>query len=541
MLTSIGLRNFKAFGDEMQEAPLSKITLIYGPNSGGKSSIIQALLLLKQSHEGYFSQGAVELNPRGRYVDLGSFPSLIHNHDVASELGISLKYNVDERALSSMHQFLLPRRRFPRFRKRFTDGLNGRIDLTFLAVESEGSNRKDSSELSSVRYRLVRDLSKGTSFDILLDLDESHSELSNEDSSEDFKFNWRDSASLESYARYAADTEKDRYQRQNRGDTTQEPKDANEWLSLLQSSYLEPDTYSYGLPSIIRAPDELIPRSMLRRPPITLPIMVDYRHHMENFTYLGPLRSYPERVYTVSTASRESAGVRGEFTPHILYYNPNNVIGSVNKWFEKFEIPYELDARPLSDQPEISGELITIVLALLDRDRNKTGVVVTFADVGFGINQILPVIIEGVASPRGSTICVEQPEIHIHPRLQAHLADLMIDTVSKEEKQWIVETHSELLILRLQRRIREGKIKPEDISVLYVDPNDESTEGSAILQLRIDEEGDFIDEWPHGFFDEGFNELIAEPEPEEISILRVEPGERGSTIETIQSDELIDG
>ena len=49
MLTGIGLRNFKAFGNEMQEAPLSKITLIYGPNSGGKSSIIQALLLLKQS------------------------------------------------------------------------------------------------------------------------------------------------------------------------------------------------------------------------------------------------------------------------------------------------------------------------------------------------------------------------------------------------------------------------------------------------------------------------------------------------------------
>ena len=76
----------------------------------------------------------------------------------------------------------------------------------------------------------------------------------------------------------------------------------------------------------------------------------------------------------------------------------------------------------------------------------------------------------------------------------------------------IVETHSELLILRLQRRIREGKIKPEDISVLYVDPNDESTEGSAIIPLRMDENGDFIDEWPQGFFDESFNELMAEPE-----------------------------
>ena len=105
----------------------------------------------------------------------------------------------------------------------------------------------------------------------------------------------------------------------------------------------------------------------------------------------------------------------------------------------------------------------------------------------------MPVIIEGIASQEDSIICVEQPEIHLHPRLQADIADLMIDTIADEpgkRKQWIVETHSELLILRLQRRIREGKIKPEDISVLYVDPDDKNTEGSAIISLRMDENGD---------------------------------------------------
>ena len=93
MLTGIGLRNFKAFGNEMQEAPLScKITLIYGPNSGGKSSIIQPLLLLKQSLRNNYPYRERLLVPRGGYTDLGSFQSLIHRHDLERELGISLKY-----------------------------------------------------------------------------------------------------------------------------------------------------------------------------------------------------------------------------------------------------------------------------------------------------------------------------------------------------------------------------------------------------------------------------------------------------------------
>ena len=239
----------------------------------------------------------------------------------------------------------------------------------------------------------------------------------------------------------------------------------------------------------------------------------DYQRHLGLIDYLAPLRSPPKRVYEISNQQDVSAGVtgiQGEYCANVLYHNPL-ILEQVNEWFEsdKFDIPYELDAIR-TGVSSLAGENITI--ALYDK-RTKTQV--TLADVGYGINQLLPVIIEGIASQEDSIICVEQPEIHLHPRLQANIADLMIDTIAEEpgkRKQWIVETHSELLILRLQRRIREGKIKPEDISVLYVDPNDESTEGSAIIHLRMDENGDFIDEWPQGFFDESFNELMAEPE-----------------------------
>ena len=237
--------------------------------------------------------------------------------------------------------------------------------------------------------------------------------------------------------------------------------------------------------------------------------------------YLGPLRSAPERLYGLSDDYDRLTGitgVEGEFSANVLYdedllsqNEPGvSVKDATNKWFKQFGIPYELDIRNLGEQ-SLAGEYITI--ALTDK---RTDTQVTLADVGYGINQILPVIIEGIASQEGAILCVEQPEIHLHPRLQANIADLMIDTIADEpgkRKQWIVETHSELLITRLQRRIREGKISPDDISVLYVDPSDDNgVEGSAILRLKMDENGDFIDHWPHGFFDEAFNELMAEPE-----------------------------
>ena len=233
----------------------------------------------------------------------------------------------------------------------------------------------------------------------------------------------------------------------------------------------------------------------------------DYENHLRAFNYLGPLRSAPERLYRLSPRADSSSGItgiQGEFSVNVLYTD-DGIRKSVNDWFEQFDIPYGLDVIRLGEA-SLAGEYITI--ALTDK---RTNTQVTLADVGYGINQILPVIIEGSASQEGSILCVEQPEIHLHPRLQANIADLMIDTIADEQnkrKQWIVETHSELLILRLQRRIREGKIKPEDISVLYVDPNDESTEGSAIKVLRLGEDSYFKDPWPDGFFDEGLKERL---------------------------------
>ncbi|NUG13468.1 DUF3696 domain-containing protein, partial [Acinetobacter seifertii] len=172
--------------------------------------------------------------------------------------------------------------------------------------------------------------------------------------------------------------------------------------------------------------------------------------------------------------------------------------------FERFHIPYYFNPRPIGERN--SEPLIQIELKDLRND-----VTVSPLDVGFGIGQILPILIEGVVR-EDSVICVEQPEIHLHPRLQAELAEFFVETCTKN--QWIIETHSEALILRIQKIIRNRKLingkrlKPEDISILYVIPSDKENdyEGAEVIQIRLDEDGDFIDFWPEGFFEERIRE-----------------------------------
>ena len=229
----------------------------------------------------------------------------------------------------------------------------------------------------------------------------------------------------------------------------------------------------------------------------------DYEHEFHLLNYLGPLRSPPKRVYRLSSVEDDdNTGIQGEFASNIIYRN-RQIEDRLNWWIEEFEIPHSLTVESLGEV-ELTGEHIAVVLT-----DKRNGTKVTIADVGFGISQLLPVIIEGIASKEESIICAEEPGTNLHPRLQEKIPDLMIDTIADEpgkRKQWIVETHSELLVRRIQTRIAQGDISPSDVSVLYVDPDDDDYEGSAIKQLRLDENGYWLDEWPQGFFEEGYKQ-----------------------------------
>lgn len=137
----------------------------------------------------------------------------------------------------------------------------------------------------------------------------------------------------------------------------------------------------------------------------------------------------------------------------------------------------------------------------------RSGVDVSPSDVGFGVSQVLPIVVELLAN-RETVICIEQPEIHLHPKVQTELAELLIQSASSgpRKNQVIVETHSEHLLLRLQRRIREGELLSTDVAVIYVEQDDSGNAGAQ--RLRMDDAGFFIDPWPAGFFDDSLDELF---------------------------------
>jgi len=218
-------------------------------------------------------------------------------------------------------------------------------------------------------------------------------------------------------------------------------------------------------------------------------------------SYLGPMRQAPERLHVLSGEPVRGSGSRGQHVVDLLARRPS-VLRDVNQWFTKLEIPYDLDIRTVTDKA-VAGA-IGEVHCLLLRDR-RTGVEVAPTDVGFGIGQVLPIVVESVISREG-TLCIEQPEIHLHPALQAKLGELFADRVQKGHQQFVLETHSEHLILRLQRLVRRGTLRPDQLAVLHVgaDPDGQG----RIRHLRLGENGDFLDEWPNGFFDERFDELF---------------------------------
>ncbi len=223
------------------------------------------------------------------------------------------------------------------------------------------------------------------------------------------------------------------------------------------------------------------------------------RDFLKQSVYLGPMRDYPERFYLFSGKSTKQVGKSGKGSSDLLFEDAS-FLARVNQALETFKIGHEVKIVSFQDQ-ETNEDSDVYAIRLVDTF-SKTNV--SLLDVGFGVSQVLPVIIQSLFA-RNQTVFIEQPEVHIHPRLQTELGDLFIESVRDFGNRFIVETHSEHLMLRLQRRIREGKLKPDEVSVLYIDRTDE---GSVCLQLRLDSEGDFIDHWPDGFFDEDYKEIV---------------------------------
>jgi predicted ATPase len=145
-------------------------------------------------------------------------------------------------------------------------------------------------------------------------------------------------------------------------------------------------------------------------------------------------------------------------------------------------------------------------LRMLVGQESKGASNINIAAMGEGVSQILPIIAYSLFGMNDDCLLVEQPEIHLHPALQAELGELFIDVAQTGHRQILVETHSEHLVLRVRRRVAEGKLSPEDVAILFVEKQGGE---SKVRRLGLTERGHFGDTWPPGFFDEAYQESMA--------------------------------
>ena len=245
---------------------------------------------------------------------------------------------------------------------------------------------------------------------------------------------------------------------------------------------------------------------------MTLPIeriLSDFRVNLENLVYLGPLRSPPKRFYEYSGDTTGYVGQSGEHLPSLLFED-QELVEQIDNDLRQLGVKYQLKVRKLQHEGGSPSNVFS--LNLVD---TRTGVDASLRDVGFGISQVLPIVMQSRLSEK-KTLLIEQPEIHLHPAHQAELGDMFIRSALGEQgNTFLLETHSEHLMLRILRRIRETTdnelpesipaIRPEDVAVLYVQPGEK---GAQVIEIPVTEDGDFAEKWPQGFFAERVKELF---------------------------------
>lgn len=235
-----------------------------------------------------------------------------------------------------------------------------------------------------------------------------------------------------------------------------------------------------------------------------------------NISYIGPFRRIPDRNYRYQEANKLSIGSDGSYTSELLasYHRKNDTrfFKKLNNWLEEhLHIHIEVE--------DLKGGMYRIVVKDL-----QTGVKNNIIDVGFGLSQVLPIIVQVLQGNQGRSslgivsrrmdrhakkiTIVEQPELHLHPDAQSNLADLFIMGAKVSSQNcFIVETHSEHLILRLRRRILEGTIESEKVAIYYVEKDIDAKSSSTVKKLELDSNGN-IKDWPTDFFDQDYKEIM---------------------------------
>ena len=231
--------------------------------------------------------------------------------------------------------------------------------------------------------------------------------------------------------------------------------------------------------------------------PLAEDLSLAIRRELESISYLGPLRRKPERDYPWNKTKPGDVGSDGRAAIDALLASAllkgeeqNVVVEGVSKWLKRMKVAENLEVR----QQGRSNRYELVI--------HRDGVACNLRDVGIGVSQVLPVLVVAYFAPRGSTIILEEPEIHLHPLAQSVLAELFVEVSRQRGVQFIVETHSEHLFRRMQTLVARQKVSTDDVALYFVERKGKS---AHLRTLALDDFGRLPD-WPPGFFGDALGE-----------------------------------
>lgn len=417
MITQLRLQNFKSWQDtgSMRFAPL---TGFFGTNSSGKTSILQFLLMMKQTVESNdYSRVLHTGGDKNSYVNLGTFYDLVHKHQVPGQIEFAIEWSLDKKE----------------------------PDIIFSIGDNLRFEAKIEGQINSVQV-----------VEFIYHFNEQHIGMRHRTKRGEYDFI------------------------ANLSDKTHD-------ITQLRSDIYRNNAYpspikSYDFPDIVGY--------------YTQHFGFRFEELFKSISYLGPLRESPSRLYLWSGERPQDVGTRGEWAIPALLASPPEVKQQVARWLKDLGLIHSFDLRPIAE----NRREYEVVVRLAPHATE-----VPLTDVGFGVSQVLPVLVLCYYVPENSIIILEQPEIHLHPAVQANLADVFIDVIKQREVQIILESHSEHLLRRLQRRIAEEQLQPKQ-TALYFTSLKEGV--SKLEELEIDTFGN-IRNWPKKFFGDELGDLIA--------------------------------
>ncbi len=552
MLIALRIGNFKAFA-ETQRIPVRPLTLIYGANSSGKSSVLHSFILARHAQE----TGDLDVhrtNVGGESVDLGGFRQYVHRREANRRVEWAMDLDTSS------------------FKDRLAELFAPVKQVTMLLNLGIGLDDQDHPLPESIpeihTYELLADgqsllrMSRRRDGKLQLDrLDHEHPVFREV---------------IKAMVMLSTTTETihpEDFEGLDEAIAELVPEVVAKSTQFLPDGLAESNVFSPGgqarlfTISKARRKEDLSAavRSFLPRKidEILRGVGQVVAGELSRLRYLGPLRSYPPRHLAFSQHHDPNWYAGGGYAWDVIRHKAA-VRKLVNEWLsapDRLQTPYELIVRdlvgidqldgplleglellnengleiqyeeesrytsggawPMIKDPEAEAVKIRDLIRASDIDKlnelimidRRSNTVVSHRDVGIGVSQVLPVLVTSYAS-RNKIIAIEQPEIHLHPALQADLGDVFIQSaLGAGQNRFLIETHSEHLLLRVMRRMRETSygelpkgvppVTPKDVCVLFVQPKGTS---SAVRHLELDEEGQLLDPWPGGFFEEGYRE-----------------------------------